>query len=76
MASLAVTAAFATRILLVSFLNVTALRSDYHYLYVSPAAPFGILIVSYAAATMLNAIRLGREKRMASAVNVIATRRT
>lgn len=75
-ASLAVTAAFATRILLVSFLNVTALRSDYHYLYVSPAAPFGILIVSYAAATMLNAIRLGREKRMASAVNVIATRRT
>ena len=55
--SLAVTAAFATRILLVSFLNVTALRSDYHYLYVSPAAPFGILIVACAVATLWQQVK-------------------
>lgn len=57
MVSLAVTAAFATRILLVSILNVTALRSDYHYLYVSPAAPFGILIVAYALAKLRQAVK-------------------
>lgn len=55
--SLAVTGAFATRILLVSFLNVTALRSDYHYLYVSPAVPFGILIVACAAARLWQQVK-------------------
>ncbi|KAA0579873.1 hypothetical protein [Azospirillum sp. Sh1] len=45
------------RILLVSFLNVTALRSDYHYLYVSPAAPFGILIVACAVAKPWRQVR-------------------
>ncbi|WP_148294412.1 hypothetical protein [Azospirillum sp. B506] len=49
---LAVAAAFTTRIMLVSFLNAVALRSDYHYLYVSPAVPFGILVVACAVGSL------------------------
>ncbi|CAO3355289.1 hypothetical protein [Azospirillum palustre] len=55
-------AAFTARILMVSFLNAVALRSDYHYLYVSPAVPFGILIVACAVASLwrLGTPRAGR----------------